>query len=189
MPVPDKMLLVLDIDEVLVYAADRPLDPNFDFQVFLFYIIKRPFLNEFIESVFNWFNVAIWTAGSDDYAQVMAQRLIPKAADLKFIWSRKRCTPKHDYEIGDQYWVKDLKKVRRLGYNPERVLVIEDERRTMQRSFGNLILVRSFQGDKKDNELQLLIKYLDWIRDQENVRKIEKRYWREIVKNKVVRTD
>ncbi len=171
----------------MVYSADRPLDPNFDFQADLYYVIKRPFLNEFIKSAFSWFDVAIWTAATDDYAQIMAQRLMPNPDSLKFIWTRKRCTSKHDYEIGDQYWIKDLKKVRRLGYKLERILVVEDERRTMQRSYGNLILVRSFQGDKKDNELQLLIQYLDWIRHQDNVRKIEKRYWREIAKNEMDR--
>lgn len=180
----EKLLLILDIDEALVFSEENPLAPNFDFKLFTYNVVKRPFLDEFIQCVFEWFDVAVWTAATEDYAQTMIQYLMPNQ-ELKFVWSRRRCTFKYDYERGDYYWIKDLKKVKRLGYNLERVLVIEDEVRSLQRSFGNLILTKSFDGNSSDDDLNLLIHYLDWIRRESDVRKIEKRYWRSFGKRKL----
>ena len=175
-------LLILDIDESLVHSADNPLDPNFDFRLSSYQVVKRPFLDEFMVNIFRWFNIALWTAATEDYAQEMVQRIIPNSHQLKFMWSRQRCTLKRDCDKDDYYWIKDLKKVKRLGYNLDMVLVIEDEPRSMQRSYGNIIIIRPFDGDPRDEELQILTQYLEWIRKVENVREIEKRNWRNFVK-------
>jgi RNA polymerase II subunit A small phosphatase-like protein len=173
-----KHLLILDIDESLVYSRENPLDPNFNFQLDSYQVTKRPFLDEFINRVVDWFDVAIWTAATDDYAQEIIQQVFPDPHQLKFIWSRKRCALRFDYEKGDYYWVKDLKKVKRLGYELEKVLVIEDEPRSTKRNYGNLILTSPFDGNLHDKELKTLLYFLEWISKVENVRRIEKRSWR-----------
>ena len=185
----DRMLLILDIDEALVHSDESPLDPNFDFRLFTYNVVKRPYLDEFIYCAFEYFDVAIWTAATDDYAQIMIEYLFPKYQELKFVWSRKRCLLKFDYERGDYFWIKDLKKIKKLGYNLEKVLVIEDEMRSMQRSFGNLILMKPFDGNTADDEFQLLIPYLEWISRQDNVRTIEKRFWRSFGKDRLLHAE
>lgn len=178
MTTTDKHLLILDIDESLVYSSENPLDPNFNFRLDSYSVIKRPYLDKFINQIFQWFDVAIWTAATDDYAQEIIQQVFPRDRKLEFVWSRNRCALRYDYEIGDYYWIKDLKKVKRMGYNLEKVLIIEDEPRAIQRSYGNLILTSAYNGKPEDKELQTLLNFLEWISKVENVRKVEKRYWR-----------
>lgn len=52
-----KNLLVLDIDETLLYAADAPLSRPEDFRVGQYWVYCRPFLQQFLGSAFDWFNV------------------------------------------------------------------------------------------------------------------------------------
>ena len=47
------------------------------------------------------------------------------------------------------------------------------------RSFGNLVTVREFVGDRADDELRLLARYLRTLLPAPNVRTIEKRGWRD----------
>jgi len=79
----------------------------------------------------------------------------------------------------ETYFVKDLKKVKRLGFNLDQVIIVEDtqaEGRTELRA--NAIYVRSFCGDVGDDELRRLATYLDRIKTSINVRGVEKRDWR-----------
>lgn len=43
--------------------------------------------------------------------------------------------------------MKDLRKVRRLGWALEHVLVVDDTPRKYERSYGNLVAVAPFEGD------------------------------------------
>ena len=174
-----RALLILDIDEVLVFSTtDTPIKP-YDFRVFSYYVTKRPFVDEFLSTVFEWFEVAVWTSAGQQYAEVVVQSLIPTPRNLLFLWTSRRCTIKREPVTGDLLWLKDLKKVKRLGFRLERVLVVEDDARTMERNYGNLIPVQPFTGNLDDIELLLLLKYLEWIKSVENLRVVEKRNWRQ----------
>lgn len=171
-------LLVLDLDEVLVYSTEDTSVQTYDFQLGSYRVRKRPFLDEFLKTISGWFALAVWTSATHDYAELLINRLFPNPTNLKFIWSRKRCTMRRDLERGDSYWVKDMKKLKRHGFDLSKVLAIEDEPRTLERNYGNLVTVRAFEGDHSDTELRDLLPFLNWIRTADNVRVIEKRYWR-----------
>lgn len=173
-----KHLLILDLDEVLVYSTEDTSVPLYDFEISRYRVCKRPYVDEFLDAVFEMFETAIWTSATEDYAKEMVNQLFPNPTKLKFLWSRKRCTLRFDPTMGEHYWVKDLKKVKRRGFKLEEVLVLEDNPRTMERSYGNLIEIRPFLGGQFDRELKDLIEYLNWISAVENVRVIEKRAWR-----------
>jgi RNA polymerase II subunit A small phosphatase-like protein len=173
----EKILLILDLDEVLVYSTEDTSVIDYDFTIYDYRVRKRPFVDDFLKHVAGLFEVAVWTHATDGYAHIVIRKVFPSNMNLSFVWCRSRCTSRHDHERRDRYWVKDLKKVKRVGYNLERVLVIEDDPRTMQRSYGNLITVRPFYGDPEDKELQELKPYMSWISSVKNVRAIEKRTW------------
>ncbi len=56
---------------------------------------------------------------------------------------------------------------------------IDDTPGKYARNYGNLVAVREFTGDPADDELAHLQLYLEWLRQQPNVRAVEKRRWRE----------
>jgi RNA polymerase II subunit A small phosphatase-like protein len=84
----------------------------------------------------------------------------------------------YDIEQGEHYWRKHLTKVRRKGYRRESVIVVDDTPQKWERSYGNLVRVKPFEGDGADDELQQLLPFLERLRTEENVRVIEKRHWR-----------
>src|SRR5262249_21477088 len=173
-----RKLLILDVDETLLYATPRPLDRQEDFRLGEYYVYSRPHLEDFLTFCTSHFDVAVWTASSQSYAKAVVERLFGSADTLAFLWARPRCTLLYDWELGEQYWVKDLKKVRLKGYKLEQVIVVDDTARKHERNYGNLVHVQEYRGAADDDELLYLARYLEILSSAENVRKIEKRNWR-----------
>ena len=171
-------LLILDLDETLVFATEEKLARGEDFRVGPYFVYKRPGLDSFIEFAFNHFNVALWTSSSRNYASGAISAIFQDAERLEFAWTRERCARKSDPETGTSYWIKDLKKVRRLGWSLEGVAVIDDSPEKLERSYGNHIGVAPFEGDPTDNDLPKLQGYLAWLKQVPNVRLVDKRNWR-----------
>ena len=179
MSVPkQRKLLVLDLDETLLYATNQRLSTPEAFKVGPHYAYLRPHLRPFLEFCAARFDVAVWTASSADYANAVATQLFGSLDHLKFLWSRTRCTIRHDRDTHEQYWVKDLKKIRRIGYALEQVIVVDDTAKKHERNYGNLVRVRPFEGQPHDDELLHLARYLETLIDVDDVRVVEKRGWR-----------
>ena len=53
-------LLILDLDETLVYGAEAPLPAPWDFTVGPYFIYRRPHLPEFLAASFGGFDVAVF---------------------------------------------------------------------------------------------------------------------------------
>jgi RNA polymerase II subunit A small phosphatase-like protein len=174
----DRPLLILDIDETLVYATREPQGPNCDFRLEEYFVTKRPCLEEFLDRIFRRYLVAVWTSASSSYAAQMVTHIFPDPTRLQFVWDRSRCTIRRELESNDFYIIKDLKKVKRRGFKLERVLMIDDTPRKPCRNFGNHLALTVFEGDTADRELPSVLPYLNWLSGQENFRVIEKRRWR-----------
>jgi TFIIF-interacting CTD phosphatase-like protein len=179
-----RKLLILDLDETLIYASETLLSRMPDFVVGnKYYVYKRPFVEQFLTWCSENFDVAVWTSATDDYAaEVVANIFPPSLNNLSFLWSRARCTPSLDWETQETFWEKKLTKLRRRGYNLESVIVVDDTPQMWRSSYGNLVRVKSYFGDVEDNELEKLIRYLGVLKNVENVRKIEKRNWQNRVR-------
>ena len=175
---PQRKLLVLDLDETLVYATEQRLSIPEEFKAEPYYVYLRPHLRPFLEFCVRRFDVGIWTSSSADYAHAVVLALFGSLEPLTLLWSRTRCTLRYDFETQTQYWVKDLGKIRRIGYPLERVIVIDDTANKHERNYGNLVRVSPFEGQPEDNELPYLLQYLDVLADVDNVRVVDKRGWR-----------
>jgi TFIIF-interacting CTD phosphatase-like protein len=173
----EKKLLILDLDETLIYSTEMKLKRSQDFVVGQYLVYKRPFLHEFIEFCIENFNVAVWTSSTSSYAVEIVANIFQNPSDLKFIWSKTRCTISFDLDLQETFLEKKMTKVRGRGYDLKKVIVVDDLPQVWRNSYGNLVRVKSFFGEADDNELQKLIAYLEKLKDVENIRKIEKRTW------------
>ena len=182
-------LLILDLDETLIHASPVKLGDDFAFQLFQYYVYKRPGLDEFLTACARIFQVAVWSSASDDYVQQVVERIFPEDMELKFVWGRSRCTPLslppdeygyyHAGFPGRYEYAKLLKKVKRLGFDAKRVLIVDDTPEKVQNCYGNIIYPIPFLGNPDDNELTLLVHYLHSLKEADNVRSIEKRQWQQ----------
>lgn len=171
------MLLILDIDETLIYASEGKLDSSSDFQFAGFNVWKRPHLDEFLSYCFANFSVAVWTTSTENYAVKIASHIFNEDQKPKFLWTRDHCTPKFFPETQDSEYLKDLKKVKARGYDLTQTIVVDNTPRKLARSYGNLVRITDFLGDHRDQELKRLQNYLPILRQATNVRELEKRGW------------
>ena len=173
-----KSLLILDLDETLVHATEQPLVHRPHFEVPPHHVYKRPLLTPFLEACSAHFELAVWTSASSDYASAVIGEIWPPTLELSFLWSRTRCTRRLDLERMQQILIKDLKKVKKMGYSLERVLMVDDSPSKLSRQYGNLVRVKPFVGDLEDDELRWLSLFLIELAEVDNVRQVEKRGWR-----------
>ncbi len=169
-------LLILDLDETLIYATEQPLNYSPDFQVGPYLVYKRPFVDDFLLVCQYWFDVAVWTSASPGYAAGIVDALFPYAP--AFVWASDRCTQAYDPERGEHFSVKNLRKVKQRGYRLEQIVVVDDTAEKHQQNYGNLVRVSAWTGELEDTELRLLLSYLQGLRAAENIRTVEKRQWR-----------
>lgn len=181
-----KPLIILDIDETLIHTENVPLEYEnhyaYDFKFkglgkSFYYTKKRPFLEQFLKYVFENFDVSIWTAAGDEYALEILKGINIDKSKLKFFYTQENCTIKLSYDYSDYYGVKNLNKLKKKGYDLNRVLIVDDKSETAVNNYSNLIQVKPFTDDLDDSELLKLISYLETIKDEPNYRRIEKRGW------------
>jgi RNA polymerase II subunit A small phosphatase-like protein len=183
------MLLILDLDETLIHARRDPLDRAADFRVAHYHVYRRPHLEAFIAEQQRHFDLAVWSSASDDYVAEVVKEIFPQPENLKFVWGRSRATLRHDFEDpwgrsptaswNHLHYVKPLAKVRRAGWPLERVLIVDDTPAKCARNYGNAVYAAPYEGAEDDTELAQLSAYLPKLKDEADVRRIEKRGWRE----------
>jgi TFIIF-interacting CTD phosphatase-like protein len=192
----NKKLLILDLDETLVYATETLLPRSPDFSVYGYAVYKHPYLDIFLATCLDWFDVAIWTSSGGEYAAAVVAAIFRNPQSLKFVWSSSRCSRALNYNYdridGDYpayYSRKPLKKVKRQGYKLESIIAIDDTPKKWEQSYGNLVRVQPFEGDETDVELKYLLFYLNTLKNAENIRKIEKRWWRQLAQDLDITTE
>lgn len=174
----EKILLIFDLDETLVHATEDALEREADFIVDPFLVYQRPGLETFLLECAGLFEIAFWSSASADYVEAIVERITRAGVHPVFVWSRARCTRRTDFDLWDEYFAKDLKKVKRKGIDLCKVLIVEDEPRKVRRNYGNAIYVKPFLGAIDDSELPQLGRYLATLSTASDVRTIEKRNWR-----------
>jgi RNA polymerase II subunit A small phosphatase-like protein len=185
-----EILLILDLDETLIHASTEIIRDDFDFQVSRYFIYKRPGLDAFLRFCAQHFKLAIWSSASDDYVNAVVKQIFPSDVSLEFVWARSRCTPFllpqydaqgfYNLDFASKYeFAKRLKKVARRGFNLQKILLVDDTPEKVLHNYGNAIYAKPYHGGTNDSELTALASYLLSLKDVENVRTIEKRYWRQ----------
>lgn len=140
----------------------------------------------------------VWTASGEIYAKEVVD-FIFRDIPLKFVWTSDRITVRNFSPYSTEFYggndkVKNLKKVKKMGYSLSRTLIVDDTPSTFQNNYGNAIRIRkrlhfgkytklifvckdTFEGELEDDALLYLITYLQELKHCRNVRKIEKRGW------------
>ena len=155
-----KPLLILDIDETLVYVdslqyfqdflRNTKIDFTLNFGMKEQYAGSiRPYLIEFLKYFNQYFDLAIWSKGSYFYVMNIYAEIIPKSIKLKFVYSKDNL-------------VKGKKDVdfiaKKFKYNKENIFVLDDVKEYWTNyDPNNFWLIKRYTGYKKDDELKQLI--------------------------------
>lgn len=182
----NRNLLVLDLDETLIFATEEPLARAADFTAFQYHIYRRPYLDQFLAVCAQHYELGVWSSATDGYVEQIAKNIIPNSIALHFVWGRSKATLRrvitdergfldpHDHLS----YRKPLVKLKRFGWPLARILIVDDTPNKSRQNYGNAIYPRPWEGTEDDNELLLLSRYLPTLADCVNVRSVEKRSWR-----------
>ena len=168
-----KLLVVLDLDGTLIHTGETGGSPLLsrlpDFFVDGDAAFRRPGLAAFIDFVTSHFDVGVWTAASESYAQSVIGAVFPDPSVLKFVYSAA-----HSILRGEVR--KDLTKLPR-PHDLCRTGLIDDTEGVCPQHDTNLIRVPSWTGVGKDEVLVLLGEYLCSL--PADVQSVDKRGWLE----------
>jgi RNA polymerase II subunit A small phosphatase-like protein len=187
-----KPLLIFDLDETLIYfdlpsyTEHIPDPPDYFAVGYVGWL--RPHAKEIVRELAEHYELAAWSSASMGYIVAMFNETkLFEGVELSFVWDSMKCTLRRCWDEfprwpninqGDQYYVKKLSKVAKLGYNIERMLIVDDSPEKAEENLGNLVSIRSWQKQDGDVELLALRDYLISIKDVPNFRALDKRNWR-----------
>ncbi|KAK1835998.1 NLI interacting factor-like phosphatase-domain-containing protein [Podospora conica] len=127
----------------------------------LYYVHKRPHCDEFLRRVSKWYNLVVFTASVQEYADPVIDWL---EADRKFFsarYYRQHCTFRHGAFIKDLSSVEpDLSKVMILDNSPLSYMFHQD----------NAIPIQGWISDPTDGDLMYLVPFLEGLQYVSDVR-------------------
>lgn len=171
-------LIILDLDETLIHAAQSELNRPCDFKFDHYFVYQRPYLREFLINISEHFSIGIWSSAGDNYVNEIVRHIKPDNVDFVVVWGRSKCSVRRDLTFDTYCFEKRLDKLKKKGFRLEQVLVVDDSPSKSRTNYGNAIYIKEFTGDTADRELQFLYEYLLTLKTVDNVRTIEKRGWR-----------
>lgn len=166
-PCHGKKCLVLDLDETLVHSSFRAV-PGADFVipvqiedvVHFVYVIKRPGVDEFLIEMAKHYEIVIYTASLNKYADPLLDLLDPHNT-IRFRLFRESCV----YYEGS--YVKDLSLVNR---DLTQTIIIDNSPASYLFHPENAIDCSSFIDDPADRELHQIGSFLSGVKNVDDVR-------------------
>ncbi len=154
-----KLAIVLDLDETLIHTTRdiSKFTSSFDFtnDTASLFTYKRPGLDTFLDIVFQNYDVYIWTAGSEEYADYILENILNtcKHKPLRVLSSCDTVS-KMQGCYGDKVSLKPLSIIRK---DLSRIVMIDDKQDSFSCNFDNGYKIRGFQNpDEQFNDQELL---------------------------------
>ncbi|KAM3072243.1 Nuclear envelope morphology protein 1 [Clarireedia jacksonii] len=171
--------LVLDLDETLIHSMAQggrmSTGHMVEVQVtnlmgpggagpqhpILYYVHKRPYCDDFLRRVCKWYNLVVFTASLQDYADPVIDWLEQERKFFSGRYYRQHCTVRNGAYIKDLSSVEpDLSKVMILDNSPTSYLFHQD----------NAIPIEGWINDPTDNDLLHLVPLLEGLQYVTDVR-------------------
>lgn len=172
-PTTDKICLALDLDETLVHCSVEPIDDyhinfevEFNQQRFMLYVRKRPHLEKFLQQVSQWFEVVVFTASQQVYADRLLDILDPDRRLIQHRVFRDSCVC---------YEGNYLKDLHILGRELHRVAIVDNSVQAFGYQVDNGIPIESWYDDFDDEELLNLLPLLEELKDEVDTRPLIRR--------------
>ncbi|OAA50934.1 NIF domain-containing protein [Beauveria brongniartii RCEF 3172] len=176
--------LILDLDETLIHSMSKGGRLNSGHMVevrlntaslglgaggnagmaqhpILYWVNKRPYCDEFLRRVCKWYNLVVFTASVQEYADPVIDWLESERKFFSARYYRQHCTYRQGAYIKDLSSVEpDLSKVMILDNSPLSYLFHED----------NAIPIQGWINDPTDNDLMHLVPMLEGLQYVHDVR-------------------
>jgi CTD small phosphatase-like protein 2 len=160
--------LVLDLDETLVHSTlDGDCTPDFTFAVqmgparHMVAVRMRPHLHTFLKRVAELFEVVVFTASQQIYAEQLLDIIDPGEKCIKHRVYRDSCV------LWEGNYLKDLTV---LGRDLAHTLIVDNSPQAFGFQLANGVPIESWYDDDEDTELLKLIPFLEIVAAANDVR-------------------
>ena len=163
-----KKTLILDLDETLVHSAfksfyskeDIVFNMQFDGKQHTIHVLKRPYVDEFLDKMSKLYEIVIFTASISDYANPLLNKLDPRRRICHRLF-REHCTS------SGNLFIKDLRKV---GRDLKDTIIIDNNPISYLYNKDNGIPIITWHSSQSDNELIKMIPLLEFLSKVDDVR-------------------
>ena len=125
------------------------------------HVTPRPGLDKFLEQIAEHFEIAVFTAGTEEYANAVLDVIDKKGVIGRRLY-RDSCTEVHEGE-----YAKDLSK--HFG-DLRRVIIVDNSSLAISLQPENAIHCLDFRSDPNDRELEHIGEFIVSMKDAEDVR-------------------
>ncbi|GJQ14276.1 hypothetical protein GpartN1_g6067.t1 [Galdieria partita] len=167
-PNDPQITLVLDLDETLVHCSTEPCqNADLIFPVYfggteyLVYAKKRPFLDYFLNEIRKYFEVIVFTASQQAYADTILNLLDPQGSYFRHRAFRDSCV------FIEGNFLKDL---RVLGRDLGKCVILDNSPQAFGLQVENGIPITTWVDDSEDRELLDLLPFLKQLSNCDDVR-------------------
>ena len=168
----NKKTLVLDLDETLVHSSMTPFPKGSDLTIeinvagnkYNVYVLKRPFLEEFLKEMSYLYEILVFTASLAEYAEPLLE-ILDKNKIIKYKLNRNHCL------FYQGTYIKDLKVINR---NIKDLIIIDNNPASYVLNQENGIPILSWFDNPNDMELMRLVPLLKYLSKVSDVRSIIK---------------
>jgi len=165
--------LVLDLDETLVHCtveavddADLTFPVEFHGMTYQVYVRLRPHLNTFLEAIADKFEVIVFTASQQVYADALLNLIDPEKKYIKHRMFRESCLSV------EGNFLKDLNV---LGRDLKKSVLVDNSPHAFGYQVDNGIPIESWFDDQNDTELLKLERFLRTLHGVKDVRTVVRR--------------
>jgi len=124
----------------------------------------RPFIKPFISQLKQWYQVIVFTASKQEYADVILDHIDP---DRELI--EARCYRDSCLMTRDQVYIKDL-RIFEDQWDLKDIVIGDNAVHSFGPQVNNGIPVLPFYDDKSDVEMLYILKFLEVLKDKYDVR-------------------
>ena len=157
----NKKTLILDLDETLVHSAFAPFQRKSDLILNInieginrtLYVLKRPYIDKFLNELSMLYEIIIFTASISQYANPLLDEL-DKNNCIKYRYFREHCT------FTNGIYIKDLKIFDRKINN---MIIIDNNPVSYDNNIENGIPILSWYDNINDEELLKLLPILKYM--------------------------
>ncbi|KAI9007996.1 NLI interacting factor-like phosphatase-domain-containing protein [Gaertneriomyces semiglobifer] len=196
---PRKKTLVLDLDETLIHSTARgtrghdfAVEVQIGWRSCLYYVYKRPYCDEFLRVVSQWYTLIIFTASMSEYADPVIDFLDPTRKLIHSRYFRETCRLKYGVYIKDltvicdeennrekQKAIKSKHHIHGVSNTSDgseltlgEVALVDNSPISYAENRDNGIPIESWISDPKDEALLDLLPMLDALRFVDDVRHV-----------------